>query len=200
MTTLPAVERVRYIVGGGDLAESRLNELAELYEADFVDPPLKGMPFYSARRFKERLTEQYLLAPNFKVVLALGDKSQLVAFVYGCSLPASAPWWKDVSPPLLPHVTRETGDRTFAILDMLVARDLRGQKIASGLHTRLLEGRTEERITLLSSPPQMPAYAMWLSWGYQKAGELKPEQDANVLHVFLRPMPAQAMRVASVVA
>src|SRR6266536_2298568 len=185
MSENPRNAAVQYITGDSNLANDRLDELAELYASDFVDPPLKGREFYSADRFRERLLGQYVKAPNFRIVVALAS-DEMAGFVYGCSLPEGSPWWDGLEEPLPKDVTRETGSRTFALLDLLVARSWRGQGIASELHRRVLEGRTEERVTLLSSPPQMPAYEMWKHWGYEKVGQLKPAPDANTLHAFLK--------------
>jgi len=178
---------VQYIAGDSNLVQDRLDELARLYAIDFVDPPLKGREFYSAERFRERVLDQYVKAPNFRIVIALAS-SAVVGFVYGCSLLEGSPWWNGLEEPLPKDMTRETGGRTFALLDLLVARSWRGQGIASELHRRVLEGRPEERVTLLSSPPQMPAYAMWKHWGYEKVGQLKPAPDANTLDAFLKPL------------
>lgn len=190
-------QRTWVVDGDHRLLQSRVAELAALYAADFVDPPLAGGPFYTAARFAERLTGQYLPAAGFTAAIALDNTaSRVVGFAYGCPLPADTPWWDGAIPPLPDDLTRETGGRTFAILDVLVARGLRRQGIAGQLHAALLKGRAEERVTLLSSPPQQPAYGMWQRWGYRQVGELGVQAgggaaagaDSNMLHVFLRQL------------
>lgn len=181
------MKRTEYSSGNANAAAERLHEMSVLYENDFVEPPLKGLDFYSAARFRDRFSEQYAGAPNFRVVLADGTDG-LTGYGFGCSLPEGSPWWSGMDEPLPEEFTRETGNRTFALLELLVARDSRTHGIAGELHRRLLEGRTEERVSLLCSPPQMPAYAIWQHWGYEKVGQLRPAEDANLLHAFVRPL------------
>jgi GNAT superfamily N-acetyltransferase len=184
---IPSSAPVQVACHGPAEAAERADELGDLYARDFVDEPLRSMPFYSKQRFIERLTDDYIKAPNFRIVIARsGDR--LVGFAYGCTLPSETIWWTNVIDPLPDELTRETGDRTFVVIDLLVARPMRGRGVAARLHTKLLEGRAEERVTLLSSPSQQPAYDMWLRWGYHKVGDVRPARDSNILHVFLKPL------------
>ncbi len=176
---------IEFSCGGSADAKAQSEELARLYEADFVDPPLQGTHFYSKQRFLKMLFEDYTPAPHFRLITARAG-NQLVGFIYGCSLPRGTKWWRDVKEPLPPGFDDEDGKRTLALLDVLVKKNYRGQGIGRRLHDKLLEISTEERITLMSSPPQQPAYAIWLHWGYEKIGTAAPAGDGVVLDVFIR--------------
>ncbi|KUO23149.1 hypothetical protein AQJ91_00010 [Streptomyces dysideae] len=166
-----------------------IDEFSELYASDFVDPPLKGTDFYSGERFKGRLTGDYLNAPRFEAVVAR-DSDGLVGFIYGCSLPAGTSWWSDLVGQLPESLTVETGERTVAIIDFVVAKRSRGAGIGSRLYREFIDGRSEARASLFCSPPQQPAYSIWQHWGYEKVGESRPAEDANLLHAFLKELRA----------
>lgn len=138
-----------------------LDELAALYDSDFVEPDVKqaNAEFYSRKRFFDRMTN-YASREGFDVVEArLGE--ELVGFVTAANLGPDTQWWAVVSPPLAEHVGRETGQRTVAVFDLLVARPHRGKGYSSKIHAELLRDRTEERATLLSAPTRQPAHTIW---------------------------------------
>ncbi|MEW1827815.1 GNAT family N-acetyltransferase [Streptomyces sp. NPDC088196] len=166
-----------------------IDEFSELYASDFVDPPLKGTDFYSRERFKGRLSGDYLNAPRFEAVAARNSDG-LAGFIYGCSLPAGTSWWSDLVGQLPETLTTETGERTVAIIDFVVAKRFRGVGIGSRLYQEFIDGRSEERASLFCSPPQQPAYSIWRHWGYEKVGESRPAEDANLLHAFLKNLKA----------
>jgi ribosomal protein S18 acetylase RimI-like enzyme len=182
-----ALGLVRVITGGPQDAERYADQLTELYETDFVDPPFRESTFFSTEWFRETLLKEYVKASNFKIVTLWCD-DKLTGFVYGCPLPSNTQWWKDVREPLSNEFIREDGHRTLALLDICVKRSLRGQKLASQLHARLLEGRDVERVTLLSSKGQQPAYSIFQHWGYRKIGTADPAQEGIAMDVFIRQL------------
>lgn len=161
--------------------------MAILYSSDFIDSPDRETPFYSQERFHERINN-YVKLPGYQAIAAISG-TELVGFIYGSTVRANGPWWKALVTPLPDDVTAEDGKRTLAIYDLLVARAWRGHGIASRLHANLLKGRKEERITLLSSEPQQPAYTIWLHWGYEIVAKAQPAPNGPVLDVFLRSLP-----------
>jgi ribosomal protein S18 acetylase RimI-like enzyme len=175
---------VKLSVGGAAEAVTMVDELAALYVNDFVDPPLKGTFFYSDERFRSMLFDDYIKQAGFTVVTARAH-GELIGFVDGCPLPCETRWWSDVREGLSEEFTQETGSRTFALLDIVVKKEWRGQKVARALHSKLLEGRQEERVTLLSTTNTQPGYSMWLHYGYKKVGTSEPPGDGTVLDAFV---------------
>jgi GNAT superfamily N-acetyltransferase len=166
-----------------------LDRIGELYAAEFVPQEVKDKNphFYSRERFNKRMVDGYMTNPTFRCVIATHE-DRLVGFVYGCGLRPTASWWKDLVTPLDEAFTKETGSRTLALFDMLVTGSYRGQGIAVELHRALLDGRPEERVTLLSSDWRKPAYEMWLHWGYKVVGQSQPDPNGPVLDVFVKEL------------
>ena len=67
--------------GGAQEARLYADQVAELNESNFVDPPLQGTYAYS----KGKILETYIHWPNFKIVTLWND-DELVGFVHGGSL------------------------------------------------------------------------------------------------------------------
>lgn len=189
--------RASLITGGPRYAELYVDQLAELYESDFVDPPLQGTNFYSQERFKERLLEDYIASPNsedkndtdssFKIV-TFWINNHLVGFVTGASLPLGTQWWKDVRERLPEGFDEENGNRTFALFDIVVKKSLRGQGLGHQLHSKLLEGRGEERVTLMCSESRQPAYSIWRHWGYRKVGTVESVDHGTIWSALIRQL------------
>jgi ribosomal protein S18 acetylase RimI-like enzyme len=181
------LEGIELRVNNADDTRGLIDQLAALYVRDFVDPPLNEDEFYSEERFRERVLGDYVNGPEYKMVTAWsGDK--LVAFIYGCNLFANTKWWTNSESPLPESYFKEDNRRTLAIFDLLVKREWRSKGIASLLHNKMLEDRRQERVTLLSSEEQQPAYSMWKKWGYQIIGHIRPEEDGPTLDVFMRQL------------
>lgn len=174
------------ILGPGE-AEEHVDQLGQLYESDFVEPPLQGTYGFSKERFRKMLVEQYIKKPNFTAVTLWGD-DQLIGFVTGNSLVAETQWWNGVKEPLPPRFTEENGERTASLKDIVIKRSLRGQGFASLIHGIFLRERREERVTLLSSPERQPAYSILQHWGYRKVGTTGAVEDRGVMEVFIRPI------------
>jgi ribosomal protein S18 acetylase RimI-like enzyme len=185
------IDRVRISTGGAVEAQLYFDQLADLYVRDFRSD------FESDReKFRKNLLEDYIASPNsdetssidptFKMITAW-DEGDLVGFVYGASLPQGTGWWQNIKEPLDQAFIAENGLRTFAIFDLLVKHEYRRQRLASRLCEYLLRDRAEQRVTLLSSKVQQPAYAIYRKWGYQTVGSIKGE-EGNTLDVFVRPL------------
>ncbi|NDU77542.1 GNAT family N-acetyltransferase [Actinomadura sp. DSM 109109] len=152
-----------------------LDELADLYEQVYAEPPYDAGSKFSRARFLDR-TRGQVLASGFRLLTARRGPV-LVGFAFGFSMMPGA-WWANASPP-----PREVLDADkFAVVELVVGRPERGL----GLGRRLLEGLAErpERFATLAAVVEADAYGMYLRWGWEKAGEFRvepPFSDALVL-------------------
>lgn len=171
---------------GSESIGAVVDKLAELYVADFVSEEIrsKAPDFYSADRFRDRMMNDYRHSPEFETVV-VENLGTVCGFVTAANLIPNTRWWRVVTSGG-PDDTDETGARTLAIFDLMVAADHRGVGLASLLHAALLAGRAEERVTLLSSAPQQPAFAMWQHMGYEIVGRARPDDSGPELDLFLR--------------
>lgn len=196
-TAATPLGQVDFVVEGPRYAEVHVDQLATLYHRDFIDPPLKETKFYSEESFKKRVLEDYIVdpAPNsvdgkdssFKIVTAWRGE-QLVGFVYGASLPPGTGWWKDATEPLPEQLISEDGRRTFGLFDLVVRREFRGHKIARQLHSQLLEERSEERVTLICAESRIPAYSIWLHWGYRTVATIISPGNNTAREILIRQL------------
>jgi ribosomal protein S18 acetylase RimI-like enzyme len=149
-----------------------LGVYAEVYRDRLDDP------FFSLPRYWERL-EAYGQRDGFSLVSGrLGG--ELIGYALGYTLPAGSRWWQGLRQAVDPALLEETGDRTFALTEIMVRERWRRQGYARALHDALLKDRPEERATLLVLPDNVPARSAYLSWGWNKLGELQPFDDAPV--------------------
>jgi ribosomal protein S18 acetylase RimI-like enzyme len=162
-----------------DAAAARLlaDQLTDLYLRSYAgNPRYQDDPFYSGPRFLERF-DGYASQPEFELVTArAGD--DLVGYAFGYPLPATSRWWAALLDPLPPEITHETGSRTFALIELHVAPEQRQHGLASVLHNELLGRRPEERATLCARADNEAARHAYRSWGWLKAGRVKPYPDS----------------------
>jgi ribosomal protein S18 acetylase RimI-like enzyme len=166
--------------GARNLYEALIAVYREVHADD--DPE-----FYSADRYRQQL-DSHTQAWGFELVTAHLD-GELVGYVYGFPLPAQARWWRGLQTPVPDEELRETGDRTFAISELMVRPPWRRQGMARSLHDELLAGRGEERATLLVRPDNAPAQAAYAKWGWHKIGEVRPSwQGAPLYDALILPL------------
>ncbi|MFI5759374.1 GNAT family N-acetyltransferase [Streptomyces sp. NPDC051563] len=120
--------------------------------------------------------------PAFRAALARTARSEPVGMAYGWTLPPEAVWWDELTEPVPAAVRREDGRRTFGLVELAVRGPWRGQGVARGLHTALLDGITTERVLLNVHPEAGAASAAYRSWGYRKIGEARPRGADAELH------------------
>ncbi|WUI00185.1 GNAT family N-acetyltransferase [Spirillospora sp. NBC_00431] len=157
-----------------------LDELAELYEQVYSEPPYNSSAKYSRTRFLSRTRDQ-ALASGFQLVTA-HRKGALAGFAFGFSMMPGA-WWANASAPP-PEVLE--ADK-YAVIELVVTKAERGHGLGRQLLDELLAGRPEQYATL-AAVIEADAYEMYRRWGWQKAGEFRAEppfSDALVLP--LRP-------------
>jgi hypothetical protein len=116
----------------GDQGPELYDELADLHEATKVGKPQAQEPFSSRQQFLDRLAG-YARSRGFVVVTARAG-SELVGFVFGYPLPATARWWNGLLDPTPDGFTVETGSRTFALCELQVADSHRGRRLATRIH------------------------------------------------------------------
>ncbi|WP_141581344.1 GNAT family N-acetyltransferase [Actinomadura sp. WMMA1423] len=150
-------------------------------------------PFYSAERFGERVLS-YIRVPGFQLVVAhVGDEP--VGQAFGCTLPAKTRWWDGLTTPVPDGFTVETGSRTFAFNELMVVPEWQGKGVAHSLHDALLEGRAEERATLLVRQDNDSAQRAYARWGWRKAGRAQPFPDSPHFDVMIVDLPLGGRRV-----
>lgn len=185
-TTAPAdVELSRH--DGGEAA-ALAEELADLYRAVYSrQEPQASDPFYSRERFLDRFAG-YSSAPGFELIVARQD-GRMVGFLYGYQLPPTSRWWEAVrteaGEPLPPEFRAESGQRTFAVNDMVVLPELRRHGLARAMHTEVVKGHPGSRFTLTVRPDNDAAQAAYRNWGYRAVGKQQPFPDSPVYNTLV---------------
>lgn len=155
----------------------------QVYASDVERDPL----FYGEDRFRRQITG-HLTGPRWEAVVAEID-AEIIGFAYGFSLSAGTIWWSGLLTEVPDGFTTETGDRTFALSELMVREAWRGQGIARRLHDELLTGRPEKRATLFAKPDNDAAQSAYLNWGWHKAAQVRPNwQGSPVLDALILPL------------
>lgn len=171
---------------GGDEIDSLLDEITDLYELVYREPPYNGGPLHRRERFLDRTNAQKT-AKGFEVVTAqAGEK--LVGFSFGFTFGAGR-WWGGRSEPSPPADVLDPPK--FAVIELVVAKSRRGQGLSTMLITTLLSGRPEPLATLLSTP-DAPARQIYQHWGWHHATDVQPADDAPWMHALVLPLRSTA--------
>jgi ribosomal protein S18 acetylase RimI-like enzyme len=160
-------------------------ELAEVFVAAHHGTPRGADPFFSAEQFVTRLG-RYAAAPGFALVTA--RDAALAGYVFGYPLPPEATWWNGLLDPTAEGFTTENGTRTFALCELQVRADHRGQGLATRLHDELVSGTCCRRTTVLVRP-ENPAGSIYRGWGYEPVGRLKPFPGSPTYLALVRASP-----------
>ncbi|MEU1783413.1 MULTISPECIES: GNAT family N-acetyltransferase [Streptomyces] len=163
----------------GPEAATFLDAFLPAYEEVYAEPPYQEGPREVAE-FIERFQRQ-AHRPGFRLVLAR-EGDEVVGFAFGYRLQADTTWWNGLLTPLPQELTRETGERTFAVIELAVRKPWRRRGIAGAIHTRLLDGLGVQRVTLTMrpEPEAAPAQRAYQAWGYVKVGRSRPWDEAPV--------------------
>ncbi|WP_340385386.1 GNAT family N-acetyltransferase [Streptomyces sp. SS7] len=145
------------------------------------DDPLAGREAFA------RFVDHWSAHEEFACVLAY-DGEQPVGYAYGAPLSPVTTWWAKVAPTLADTFVSETGDRTFALSELMVRTPWRGTGTARRIHDELLASRGEQRATLLVHKSHVNVVALYESWGYTSVGETVPFEGAPLLCVMVLPL------------
>lgn len=122
-----------------------------------------------------------------------------LAFGYPLTDP---PWWwenlrLDAGQPSLDEFTREDGERTFLVRELMVDEQFSGQGVASALLRALVDAQPQARATWLVKPSNIRAVEISRHWGARKVGARHipvPELNSEVVddvYVVDLPLPAR---------
>lgn len=158
-----------------------------VYTSSYVEAIASGHSFDSVEAFMSRF-DHYAGIAGFDLVVAYhGDRA--VGQTWGWPLNAGTAWWTGIDVEPERGFTQEDGRRTFALSEIMVARDWTGQGVAHALHDTLLAARSEQRGTLLVEPENVVARRAYLHWGWRKVTQLRPGwPDAPVFDVFIKDL------------
>jgi ribosomal protein S18 acetylase RimI-like enzyme len=151
----------------GPAVQARFAEIEDVYAEAF--------PRYDLGDYRTRMSRQ-IPARGFEAVTAR-DEGALAGFAYGLPLSRSS-WWDGLEPSPPDGFTTETGERTFAVIDLAVRPAHRGRGLGRRLMDELLAGRTEERATLATGVDEHENQRMYRRWGWRKAGRV-PGQEGE---------------------
>jgi len=146
-------------------------------------------PFFTEERMWERL-EAYASRDGFTLVLAYLD-GDLVGYALGNTFMAGSRWGQGMITDVDPDLLVEDGKRTFGFNYIMTRHAYRRRGIARALHDALIATRHEERACLLVLPGNTAARNAYLSWGWNKIGDLQPFDDAPVYDAMLLDLKRQ---------
>jgi ribosomal protein S18 acetylase RimI-like enzyme len=156
-------------LGNLAIAQELFEPICRLYDQVFSEPPFHWEPEESEQH-RQRLT-RIISSPGFGLSVAT-DGGDVAGFAYGYPLTATTRWWDGFVEPVAEELSREWVGRTFAVIDLGVRRDLRGNGLGRGLLTTLLESRREERATLAVQPETESAHAFYRHLGWHSVGRV----------------------------
>lgn len=168
------------------------DEVETIFRDSYVDTIESGEEFESPEAFMQRF-DAYTdpaRAGAFELVIARLD-GELCGQAWGWPLTAKTAWWDGLKLDEGDQAsfTSENGSRTFAFSEIMVRKRFTGKGIARALHDELLEGRPEQRATLLVRPDNRRAYDNYRRWGWHRVGTLRPDwADAPRFDVLMRDL------------
>ncbi|MFI9631577.1 GNAT family N-acetyltransferase [Nocardia sp. NPDC051929] len=168
------------------------DEVETIFRDSYVDAIESGEEFESPEAFMHRF-DAYTdpaRAGAFELVIARLD-GEPCGQAWGWPLTAKTAWWDGLKLDEGDQAsfTAENGSRTFAFSEIMVRKQFTGKGIARALHDELLEGRPEQRATLLVRPDNRRAYDNYRRWGWHRVGTLRPDwPDAPRFDVLMRDL------------
>jgi ribosomal protein S18 acetylase RimI-like enzyme len=174
-------------------AHLRRDTVDDIFQRSYVDAIASGDPFDSPAEFMRRF-DAYTnpsRSRGFELVVAYLDGTP-AGQTWGWPLNPGAAWWGGLhlDDGDQSEFTRETGERTFALSEIMVCAEHTGRGLARALHEELLGGRPEQRATLLVEPDNDRAYAAYRKWGWVRVGWLRPSwESAPTFDVLIHNLP-----------
>lgn len=172
--------------GGAALARQWFEDICVLYAEVFSVPPFAWDDQESARHRHELL--DLMQEPSFGIATAV-DRSDLLGFGYGHTLPSDTRWWTGFTAPLTDDITNEYEGRTFALIDLAVRGTARGHGLGRQLIDTLLAKRHEERATLCVEPAATGTQEFYRHAGWRRVGRRRMGSGSmfEELDVYARP-------------
>ncbi|MGX1811020.1 GNAT family N-acetyltransferase [Nocardia sp. NPDC055321] len=190
--TLPEGLRFQHLTAARAREQSETVE--DVFRRSYVEAIDAGDPFEAPAEFMRRF-DAYTnptRAGDFELVFAYLD-GKAVGQTWGWPLVPDTVWWRisrlEIADDDLAAFITETGDRTFALSEIMVCSEYAGRGIARALQDELLGGRGEQRATLLVDPQNARAYERYSRWGWRKVGTMRPDwPDAPTFDVLVRSL------------
>ena len=170
----------------GKHAAAHAAELQWLHDEVYVDVLAAGDDFASRFRVHSR-------QPGF-VLVAARSGGYLIGYAAGMPLRPSTSWWRDMTTTLPEHVITEYPGRTFALVELLVRGSWRRQGTGRSLHDLILEGRPEERATVVVPPTATAAQAAFQNWGWHKIARARNPVGLPASDVLVITLPPDRQR------
>ncbi|MBL1102698.1 GNAT family N-acetyltransferase [Streptomyces coffeae] len=167
----------------GRAAARAENAIRLVYAEAFAEPPYEETADdidAAFRRFPSQTRKG-----TFRATLARTEDGEPVGMAYGSLLGPDAEWWDKLTEPVSDDLRRETGHRTFGLMELAVRRPWRRRGMARRLHEALLDGIEAERVLLNVHPDSVAATTAYHAWGYRKVGEARPWAEADLHDVLL---------------
>lgn len=156
-----------------------LDELTEMYTEIHSGSPKYDYPLYHRDQFISR-TENQAAQEGFELVTVHTD-GQLAGFSFGFPF-APGGWWAGTITPTTDFLKATK----FAVIELDVRREHRGQGWGRALLDKLLADRYEDFATLAAVRGSTPQ-AMYERWGWYKAGAFNGEPVMDVMVLPLKP-------------
>lgn len=183
------VDQLTLTIYGTDTSLNQRSTVRDLYAEIYAEPPYNEGPD-EAEDFASgwhRTIDQC----NFRLVIAR-RADEPIGFAFGVQLRARTKWWNGALTSLPDDVTTEYTGRTFAIIELAVRCPYRRQGVGHQLHTHLIAGLSEERITLLVRPEAPAPQQAYLSWGYRAIGQIRPFSGAPIYTAMIKQLARPA--------
>jgi GNAT superfamily N-acetyltransferase len=158
----------------GTTVTAKLDDLAKIYTEVYAEPPYSSGPLWSAESFVARTRRQ--TTRNGFTFIGAHAGQELVGFAFGLTFDEGTWWSGDPTPP--PEEILEASK--FAVIELVVIRQRRGQGVGRQLLNRLLAERPE-RYAILTAMPDAPAREMYGRWGWHQTGTAHHTPDSPVL-------------------
>lgn len=188
-TARVGVDHLTLTIYGTDTSLAQRDTVRDLYAEIYAEPPYNEGPEETAHFASgwHRTIDQQ----NFRLVIArrVGEP---IGFAFGVQLRVKSKWWKGALTPLPDDITAEYPGRTFAIIEIAVRQPYRRHGVGRLLHTHLIAGLPEERITLLVRPEAPAPQQAYLSWGYRLVGHIQPFPGAPVYQAMTKQLAPPA--------
>ncbi|MEU5326568.1 GNAT family N-acetyltransferase [Streptomyces parvus] len=108
-------------------------------------------------------------------------KGSTTGFAYGAPLQPGRERWRSTA-----FAPNNGYTATYAVSEVMVRPQWRGQGISERLHEALLKERGEDLAVLLVDVTHPKVQDLYKTWGYEKAGEQQPFADSPVYAVMAK--------------